>query len=138
MRGNSACLYYAFFQKERDTEKYNRFPSSGFIKGDTNSLVDFLPRVVLTTKNIDALSNQIANRINGIADEINLTQHHIDEISEILNQYTSISVVKTSLVLWLNVFLTQQTIRKRNKKFVQPLPLIVADSGIPEYQVSSS
>lgn len=128
-----ASLSYAVFQQtsdSADTPHNRRWPTSGFISGTVYDLSRLLPAASLPKERIEAVADEVADRINDAADllEAALTDDQQSEVAIRVQQRTPLKGLRTTMVLWLNAMLTQQRLSQQG---VPNIPGVDVASGKP-------
>lgn len=132
LSGKEGDLKYAVYQYYKRTNRFVRFPEYGHIEGNLYGLADIIPKVVLSTEKIEELGEEVAQDIKVAAAYIekSMTEIQIQGLSKIVEQYSPISIIKTSMVLWLNAFMVQSLLSSNNEG-IQPLPISSPENPAP-------
>lgn len=132
LKGEDGDLKYAVYKYYNRTDSVVRFPRRGHIEGNLYGLADIIPKVALSTEKIEELGEEVALDIKVAANYIekSMTDIQIQKLSKIVEQYSPISIIKTSMVLWLNAFMVQSLLSS-NDKGIEPLPISSPENPVP-------
>ncbi|MCY4217198.1 MAG: hypothetical protein OXC92_09475 [Flavobacteriaceae bacterium] len=133
-KGIVGDIRYAIYQLNKSEDSIFRFPNSGFIEGNVFDLVDIIPKSVVPSDRVDEFANIVADSIRSAASLLDSSTNlsRLSELEKVVEQYSPISIIKTSMVLWLNAFLVQHILSQKENHIADPIPLSRQDIRFEE------
>ena len=91
----------------------HRFPRSGFVRGDVHDLARLIAATAVPKEEMEAVAGRVAADVAAAANVLEpvVKSRDLLKISKALYQRSSMTGLRTTMVLWLNALLVQQRLR---------------------------
>ena len=96
-------------KSEPDSHSNRRFPELGFIHGSVADLTSLLLGSAAPKEEYEAIARSVASHLRNaaLALQKGMTPHALSQLTDVVFQRSPLTALLTSMVLWLNAFLTQ-------------------------------
>ena len=129
-----AEIRFALYQKANGAAR--RWPSAGFITGETRDLAALLSAASLPKEEIERVADEVATLVHEAANVLEaLPETTKQEIDNRINRGAILKSLKTTMVLWLNALLTQQRLHGQGVTDIPPVHFARQTLPVPSEQI---